>query len=126
MMFCRPNFAFELLVQRDVFHLQVLAAQRVGNAHLQFVYLQTAFGDVVIGPTLHRLDGQFFRTIGRHQDADGRLREGFGPRDQFHAVLGREPEIGQQHIEMVLLQQLRRRLGVLGQVHVVTIFERRA
>ena len=56
----------------------------------------------------------------------GGLEQRFGARDQLHAVLVRQPEIGQQHVEVFLLQQLRRGLGILGQVNVVTVFQRRA
>ena len=125
-MFSHAELRVELLAQRHVFHLQVLPPQRPRDPHLQLVDLQPPLGDVIVGPVLHRIDGQLLRPVSRHEDADRRLGERLGPRDQLHPVLAGQPEIRQQHVEVLLLQQLRRRLGVLGQIDVVTILERRA
>jgi len=94
----------ELLAQGRVFRFEPLPPQRVGDPHLQLVQLQPPLGNVIVGPMLHRLHGQFLRPISGHQDADGRPGQRLGAHNQLHPVFGRQPEISQQHVKMLRLQ----------------------
>ena len=94
--FVQAELALQLLPQGDVFGLQVPVAQGAGDAHFQFVNLQAALVHVVVGPAVfHRLDRQFLRAVGGHEDADRRLGQGLGAGDEFQTVLLRQAEICQ-------------------------------
>ncbi len=56
----------------------------------------------------------------------GGLDKRFGARDQFHAVLVRQPKIRQHHVEIFAFQQIHRRLRVLGNINVIALLQRRA
>ena len=99
----QAELGVQLLAQRNVFRFQILLPQRARNPHFQFVNLQPAFGDVIVRAAFHRVHRQFLRAVGRHQNADRRLGQRFGPRNQFHAVLVRQPEIREQHVEIFAL-----------------------
>ena len=122
----QPVFLIQLLPQRLVFNFKRLMAQRPADPHFQLVNLHPSFGDVVVGPAFHRFHRHFFRAVSGHQNADRRFRKRLRPRDQFHAVLARQPKVRQQHIEMFLLQQLHRRTSVFGKINVVTDLQHRA
>ena len=91
----QPEFGFQLLAQRHILGLQMPPPQSPANSHLQLVDLQPPFGDVIVRAALHRVHRQFLRAVGGHQDAHRRLGQGLCPRDQFHPVLLRQPEIRQ-------------------------------
>ena len=77
----QAEFGIELLTQRNVFHFERLLFQRAGDAHFQFINLQTAFRNVVIRAVFHRVHREFFGTVSGHQDADRRLRQRLCPRN---------------------------------------------
>ena len=116
----------ELLTQRDVFYFQILLAQGAGDAHLQLVNLQAAFGDVIVGAAFHGFDGQFLRAVGGHEDADGRPGQRLGAGNELHPVLAWQPEVGEEHVEAFPFEKVQGRLGIFGEIHVVMVLERGA
>ena len=122
----QAELGVELLVQRNIFHFELLLAQRAGDAHFQLINLQTTLGDVVVRAALHGLDRDFFRTVGGHQDADRRFGQRFGARDELHAVLVGQAKIREHHVEVFAFEQAERGLRVFGHINIVTIFERGA
>ena len=122
-----PELFVELLLERLVFALEGAQLERAGDAGLELVNLHPPLGQVVVSTLLERLDRQLLRAVGGHQDADRRLGQRLGPGDQLHPVLVvRQPKVSQQHLERLRLEQVRRRGGILGHVHLVTILQRGA
>ena len=115
----------QLHPQGGVFLLQGLAAQRPGDAHLHLLDLQSALGNVVVGPAFHGLHREFFGAVSGHEDAHRGLGQGFGPGDQLHAILVGQAEIGQDHVKTLLFQQVHPGGGVLRHINVVPILQSR-
>ncbi len=120
----QPVATAQLLLQSGVFFFQVPPFERSRDAHLQLVNLHPPFGEVVIGPMLHRLHRHILGAVSGHQDADRRARHALGTANQFKAILliG-HPQIGQDHVKVLLLQKPYRRLDILGQVNIKVIFQ---
>ena len=114
------------VMQRLIFLLERSAPQRAGDAQFEFVDLQPPLRDVIIRALLHRLHRDILRTVRRHQNAHRRFVQRFRALDQLHAVLLRQPQVREQHGEILALKQAHRRRGVLRHINVVMLLERRA
>ena len=62
-------------MKRDVLRFQFLVAQGARDSHFQLVDLKPPFRNVIVRAPFHSIDRQLFRTIRRHQNADGRFFE---------------------------------------------------
>ena len=119
----QPKTSVQLPVKIRVFDLQGLLAQHAGDPHLQFLDLQPPLGNVVVGAPLHGFHGDILRPVGGHEDAHRRPRQGLRPNDQLHAVLSRQAQIGQQHLETLPFEEVQGVRGILGHVDIVTILQ---
>jgi hypothetical protein len=64
----------DLLAKRPVLLLHLAAGQRPRDQHFDLVQVQR-LGHEIVGAALHRLDRGVDRSVGRHHDADGRMRQ---------------------------------------------------
>ena len=112
----------DLLAQRAIFLLQFAALQRARDQHFHLVEIER-FRDKIIGAALHRLDRGIDRSVGRHHDADGRMRHFEGAFDQGHAIFAPQPQIGQEKIDLLALQHIDRAGDVGRDVDIVIILE---
>ena len=114
----------QLSVQGRILFLQLAVFQGAGDAHFQFIDLHPSLGNVIIGSLFHRIHGYIFRTVGGHQDADGRMRTAFGAADQIESILlAGHPQICQDHIEIFFFYQSDGGLQILCQVNIKMIFQ---
>ena len=85
--------------KRAIFLLHPARLQRARDQHFNFVEIER-LGHEIVGAAFHRLDRGIDRTVGRHHDANRRMRHFQRALDQLHAILAAEPQIGQQQVDL--------------------------
>ncbi len=116
---------FDLLGKLLVFRLQIAAAQGALEQHFDLVEIER-LGDEVPGPAAHRLDGGVHRAVGGHHDGHRRLRQRERRVQQIHPGLAAHPQIGQQQLHRLALQNGHRLRRAGGGVNVELLLQRAA
>ncbi len=111
-----------LLAQRPILLLHPPAGQRPRDQDFDLVEIER-LGHEIVGAALHRLDRGIDRAVGRHHDADRRMREFERALDQGHAVVAAETQIGDHHIDLFAFQHVHRAADVLRDISVVFVLE---
>ena len=113
----------DLLLERLVLVLQVPAAECPLHQEFHFIEIQR-FGDKMICPAPHRLHGGVDAAIGGHHDAHRRLRHCQRLFEQLHPIVFTESQIGEHHVDLVILQELQRLRCIRGDIAVEIILQR--
>ncbi|MCG3778609.1 MAG: hypothetical protein JW388_1330 [Nitrospira sp.] len=120
------KFRIKLLMKLPVFHFEITRPQRTRNAQLQFVDLQPAFGNVIVGAVLHGVHGHLLRSVRGHQNASGRLGLRLDLADQLESVIAGKAQVREHGVEPFFGEQLSGRSGIGRGVDFVSIFKRGA
>ena len=112
--------AFDLFAQIAVLALQADLLQRLGH-HLAHLVEAERLGDVIEGAVLHGIHRRLQRGVAGDHDHFG-VRPGFAALFQhLHAVHLLHAQIGQHHVEGLLLQQRQRVGAALRGRHLVAL-----
>ena len=114
-----------LLTQRPIFLLHPAAGQGARDQDFDLVEVER-LGHEIVGAAFHRFDRGVDRTVGRHHDADGRMRKFERALDQGHAVVAAETEIGDEQINRFAFEHVHRAANILGDVGIVFVLEQTA
>ena len=111
-----------LLLQHPIFLLEFSAAERSRDQHFHLVEIQR-LGHEIIRATLHCLHRRIHGTVGRHHDANRRMRPLQRALDQLHSVIARQPQISDQDIDVIALDHIHRARQISRDVGVVFVLQ---
>ena len=111
------EFLLHLLLQRDILVLDRPTLQRPLDQNLQRIDVQR-LRYKIIGTPLHCLHRRIHRAIGSHHDTDRRLAHLQRLIDHLHSIVGTKPQVRDQHIHVLVLEQLHRLRLVAGHINI--------
>ena len=123
------EFAFTLLgnlrTQRDHLTVQILSLAGVANKRTQLVVVEV-LRDVVVGAVLHRLDRGLDLVDRREHDAFDQAVVLFDNAKDIEAADAGKPDVEQNQIDVLLLQQRQRGFPARHRQHAIVALENRA
>ena len=115
----------DLRAERDDLTVQILPLARVAHERSQLVVVEV-LGDVVIGAVLHRLHGGLDLVDGRDHDALDEAVVLLDDAQHVEAADARQPDVEQDQVDVLLLQQRQRRFAARHRQDAVVALEDRA
>ena len=111
--------------KRPIFLLEFAALHRARDQHFHLVEVKR-FGHKIVSAALHRLHGHIDRTISSHHDADRRTRHLQRAIDQQHSVFVPEAQIGEEHVDLLALEDVYRAGDVRRDIDIIIVLEQAA
>ena len=115
----------DLLGELFVFRLEVAAAERALEQHLDLVEVER-LGDEVPSAVAHGLDGGVDRAVGGHHQRERRVGQRERGVEHLHARVATKAQVGEQELDRLAFQNLGRLARVGGGVDVEFLLQRAA